>query len=145
MAELRNREPLVTAEDLDEDVSEMTSSLDQYYAGLPPGAVHFPRALDGALRAIFEDAGRPNDSSTARRLPAAALVRTLEQELMAEVYHWTGHFPERTRVLLRHLAERAEALEQVYPEDRARHATVALTTLVTALAMNHVHQGQYWP
>ena len=36
---------------------------------------------------------------------------------MANVYRWTGHFPERTRVLLRHLAERAAQLQQVYPTD----------------------------
>ena len=64
---------------------------------------------------------------------------------MANVYRWTGHFPERTRVLLRHLAERADQLNQVYPDDREGPATVALTTLVTALAMNHVHRGTYLP
>ena len=36
---------------------------------------------------------------------------------MADVFRWTGHFPERTRSLLRHLAERADALQQVYPRD----------------------------
>ena len=41
--------------------------------------------------------------------PAAALIRRLEPELMANVFRWTGHFPERTRVLLRYLAERAGA------------------------------------
>ena len=64
---------------------------------------------------------------------------------MAAVFRWTGHFPERTRHLLRHLATRAAALEQVYPEDCETAAIVALTTLVTALAMNHVHKGSYVP
>jgi hypothetical protein len=62
---------------------------------------------------------------------------------MADVYRWTGHFPERTRILLRHLAERAEQLQQVYAEDCEAQAIVGLTTLVTALAMNHVHRGSY--
>ena len=44
-----------------------------------------------------------------------------------------------------HLAERADALEQVYPEDRETPAIIALTTLVTALAMNHVQRGSYMP
>ncbi len=64
---------------------------------------------------------------------------------MAHIYHWTGHFPERTRALLRHLARRADELEQVYPQDRTTAVTVALTTLVTALAMNHIHRGEYLP
>ena len=64
---------------------------------------------------------------------------------MANVFRWTGHFPERTRVLVRHLAERAAQLRQGYPEAREQSAIVALTTLVTALAMNHVHRGRYLP
>ena len=100
--------------------------------------------MDGSLRAIFEDWGRPEDLSTdAPRRPASELIRRLARDLPADVYRWTGHFPERTRVLLRHLAERADALEQVYPQDRETPAIIALTTLVTALAMNHVHRGSY--
>ena len=49
--------------------------------------------------------------------PAAALIRRLEPELMANVFRWTGHFPERTRVLLRYLAERAAQLQQGYRGD----------------------------
>jgi hypothetical protein len=47
--------------------------------------------------------------------------------------------------LLSHLADRADALEQVYPEDRETPAILSLTTLITALAMNHVHRGSYVP
>lgn len=144
LTELRDKEPIVTAADLDEDVAEMTSSIDQYYAAIPEEPTLFPRVLDGTLRVIFEDRDRPDDSSPACRLPASGLIRSLEQELMAQVYYWTGHFPERTRSLLRHLAHRADALDQVYPEDRAPRASVALTALVTALAMNYIHHGEYW-
>jgi hypothetical protein len=41
------------------------------------------------------------------------------------------------------MAERAAALDQVYPADREIPAVIALTTLVTALAMNQVHTGSY--
>jgi len=142
--ELRDVEPLVSDEELDEPVSEIPYTLEQYYRGaeLDPG--EFPPGLDGALRSIFEDWGRPEDLSTdAPRRPASELIRRLGRDLPADVFRWTGHFPERTRLLLRHLAERADALEQVYPEDREMPAVIALTTFVTALAMNHVRKGSY--
>jgi hypothetical protein len=64
---------------------------------------------------------------------------------MVTVYRWTGHFPERTRILLRHLAERAGKRGQEYPADRELEAATALATFVTALAMNHVQGGSYLP
>ena len=54
------------------------------------------------------------------------LIRRLSRDLPADVYRWTGHFPERTRLLLRHLAERADALGQVYPEDRGQNYSLLL-------------------
>ena len=146
MAAIREREPLVTDEELDEDVGEIAYTLEDYYRWTASGEGDFPPGLDGSLRAIFEDLGRPEDLTTdAPRRPASGLIRRLMHDLPADVYRWTGHFPERTRRLLAHLAERAEALGQVYPEDREIPAVIALTTLVTALAMNHVHRGSYMP
>ena len=77
--------------------------------------------------------------------PAGALIRRLEPDLLTNVFRWTGHFPERTRVLVRYLAERAEQLRQGYVPGREAAATVAVTTLVTGLAMNHVQRGSYLP
>lgn len=146
MAEVGERDPVVTAIDPDEDIGDLHCSLADYYKEfvskdeekLPPG-------LDGALRAIFEDQDQPEDASTEPRRPAAGLIRKLELDLNSNIYRWTGHFPERTRDLLRQLALRAEQLRQVYPADRETSAVVALTTLVTALAMNHVFRGSYIP
>ncbi|MFY9820027.1 MAG: putative zinc-binding metallopeptidase [Thermoanaerobaculia bacterium] len=144
LRELRDAEPLVSDEELDEPVSEISYTLEQYYRGSEPKADEFPPGLDGALRSIFEDWGHPEDHSTAApRRPASELIRRLARDLPAEVFRWTGHFPERTRHLLRHLAERADALEQVYPEDRETPAVIALTAFVTALAVNHVRRGRY--
>ena len=67
----------------------------------------------------------------------------MEPCLIVSVYQWTGHFPERTRPLVRHLAARADALGLRFsPAEEARHL-VDLTALVTALAMNHVERGAY--
>jgi hypothetical protein len=146
LAELAEREPLVTTTDPDEAVDEMDYSLEEYYRPSGHNGGEFPPGLDGALRSIFEGLGTFEDAtSAAPRRPASELIRRLEVDLMADVYRWTGHFPERTRALLRHLAERADRLNQVYPADREARAVVGLTALVTALAMNHVHRGSYMP
>jgi hypothetical protein len=140
---LADRDPPVTATDED---GEFIFSPEEHYGGGAGPEGEFPPGLEGALKAIFEEIGHPDDSSsTAPRRPASALIGRLERDLMSDVYRWTGHFPEHTRGLLRHLAGLADRLRQVYPEDRETRAAVALTTLVTALAMNHVHRGTYLP
>jgi hypothetical protein len=146
MAELADRDPVVTNTELDEDVGDIEYSLDQYYGRGEISAADLPPGLDGALRAIFEDLGASEGLSLHSPLrPAADLIRRLEPELMANVFRWTGHFPERTRVLLRYLADRAAHLDQGYPADREDSAIIALTTLVTGLAMNQVQRGSYLP
>ncbi|HYH46517.1 MAG TPA: putative zinc-binding metallopeptidase, partial [Thermoanaerobaculia bacterium] len=153
MAELAGCTPPVTADDLDEDVGEIAATLDEFYGGgaegtnSPQGSDgELPPGLDGALRAIFEDLGRPEESpEEVTRRPAAALIQRLVRTLPAEVFRWTGHFPERTRALLFGMVARAEELAQVYPEDREGEAVLGITVLVTALACNHVHRGHYAP
>src|SRR5215207_5003925 len=146
MAAIRDRDPVVTDVDLDEDVGEIEYSIDQYYLDAAASASELPPGLDGALRAIFEDLGGDEGMSLEEPLaPASALIRRLEPELMANVFRWTGHFPERTRVLVRYLAERASQLQQGYARTREISATVGLTTLVTGLAMNYVQRGSYLP
>ena len=134
-------DPVVTEAELDEDVAELDYSIDEFYQGLDLGEVE-PRGLDGALRAIFEDLSAEDSSETR---PAPRLIARVDQELLSNVYRWTGHFPEKTRLLLQHLARRADALGLSYRADGEEAALVALTTLVTALAMNHVHKGSYLP
>ncbi|WP_435019515.1 putative zinc-binding metallopeptidase [Tundrisphaera sp. TA3] len=145
MDEATNREPLVSADDLDEDVSELAYTIDDFYRDLTPSYGDGPIPdLDSVLRSMFEDLGRPEVAPVdTPRLPASALLRRIEGDLTADVFRWTGCFPERTRPLVRHLAERAERLGQVYPADREPAAIVAVTSLVTTLALNHVARGAF--
>jgi hypothetical protein len=99
--------------------------------------------LDGSLRAIFSKAEVLTADTDNRTQSAAALIKDLEENLMENLYRWTGHFPERTRNLVRHLAARAQLLELTYSPSQRIASAVAFTTLVTALAMNHVHSGSY--
>jgi len=145
MAELRERNPLVTSEELDEDVGELEYSLKEFYQQQPSDEEPSP-GLDGDLRSIFDDlAPAAEGAAAAETRPAGALIRRLERPLMAQVFRWTGHFPERTRSLMRSLAQRAEALSQVYPKDAENEVIVGVTILVTSLAMNYVHRGSYFP
>jgi hypothetical protein len=144
MEALADREPLVTAVDLDEDVQALPYSLDQYYEGLAVDRAELPPGLDGALHTIFEDLEDETSSENVRQ-SASLLIRRLEHELMTDVYRWTGHLPERTSRLLEHLAVRAAHLQLLYSPDRELQISVALTTMVTALAMNYVHRGTYLP
>jgi hypothetical protein len=147
MRQLGDQEPAITALDLEEEVGKLTYSLGEHYRSLAfTDAEEYPPGLDGALQVIFEGLGEPG-GGTARsaQLPAADLMRKWERDLMADVFRWTGHFPERTRALLHHLADCARELRLVYPVDREPRALLDLATLVTALAMNHVHRGTYMP
>ena len=139
--EVREREPLVTDDELDEDVGEIGLSLDELYAD-SDDAEALPAGVDGALRSIFdEDVSPASDGGEAR--PAGLLLERLAPELAPTVYRWTGHFPERTHDLVRQMARRAVELGLGYGAAHEITVTVAVTTLVTALAMNHVLGGNY--
>jgi hypothetical protein len=138
---LLDRDPVVVDDELDEDVGELEYSLDQFYRDLSPAESRLALNLDATLRSIF-----PARATPERRTPlrtAAGLLHRLEGELLGNVYRWTGHFPERTRVLIDHLESRAEHLDLRYRPDEEASVTVALTTLVTSLAMNYVQTGAY--
>ena len=145
MEKIKTCDPTITSAETDESVEEMTNTLKDFYGNQTLTEAAFPFGLDASLHIAFEDtAGTPrNPESTSQ--PASAFIRSLELELMADIYRWTGHFPERTRSLLRHLENRADELKLCCPPNREMTATVAVTALVTALAMNHVHHGSYSP
>jgi hypothetical protein len=137
-------EPLVTDEERDEDVGDIAYTLGEFYREHDddPEEVALPRGIDGALRDTFAGLGpRPGQGDAS----AAALLRRLERELTAQVYRWTGHFPERTRALVRRLAGRAEEMALSYGPEHETAAVVAVTALVAALAATHVTRGRYDP
>jgi hypothetical protein len=131
-------EPLVTAVESDEAVEDIDDTLDDFYADADEPDIELPPGIDGVLRSIFEDLEGAGE-------PAAALFSRLEHNLVASVYRWTGHFPERTRALVRHLAARATVLGLAYPTGREDAAAVAITAFVTALAMSYVQHRSYLP
>ena len=117
---------------------------------------HAPKCrpgLDGSLRALFAPA-RARAPAAERRRPTA-LLRRLEPTLCTEVYRWTGHFPERTRPLVRQLAERSAAMALDYAagrrgardggadgaRHRARHEPRAPRKLLAVSAIGYLAGG----
>jgi hypothetical protein len=146
MDEVNTRDPVVTTIDHDEDVSELHGSVEDFYREAErAGKAAFPPGLDGALLAIFDDFAEAQASSAGPMRHAHELIARIELQLVAHVYRWTGHFPEATRPLVRHLAARARELNQVYPADEESMVLIGFTALVTSLAMNHVLRGSYVP
>lgn len=142
MRALRDEDPMTTDDKLDEDVGGLDSSLDEFYGELEDSPPDFPPDLAGALGSIF-DSGVAPSSDAEPRLDAAALLVRMEAELLGDVYRWTGHFPERTRALVRHLKGRSEEHGLSYGRDHEMQAVIGVTTLVTALAMNFILHGSY--
>jgi hypothetical protein len=144
VARVREHRPVVTSAHLDEDVADLDVSVQEWFAEHEGAAESMPPGLDGALRAIFDDL-HDVTAASGRAAPAEALLGHLQPLLMENVYRWTGHFPESTRALVRYLRRRAADFRLCYAPARESAATVAVTTLVTALAMNHVTRGSYLP
>jgi hypothetical protein len=147
MKTLMDREPVVSAaDDLDEDVGQLGYSLDHYYQEVAREKLGPLPQLDAYLREVFESAAWFDETSPADpSQKASALIRRLERHLMAEVYRWTGHFPGRTRALVRYFAERADELGLSYQPNGETRAVVGATALVTTLATNYMQHGRYVP
>ena len=140
MAEILESDPVVTTAELDEDVANLSVSLEQFYREHSGAMSERPQGLEDMLQSIFTE-GDPSDM----RLGASDLIRRIEHQLPTSVFTWTGHLPERTRWLLQAMAERADALKLTYTVDREQELTIALTSFVTALAMNWLQNGKYLP
>jgi hypothetical protein len=138
---LNQRDPLVVEEELDEDVGGIVASLDDFYREHAPVGEEIPPEVDDVLQSIFAALPAAVDPSAQARHNAALLLRRLEHTLASEVFRWTAYFPEHTRILLRRLAERAEALRLDYPAERESEAIVALTAFITSLALNRLQHG----
>jgi len=141
MAEVAPKRPFLDTIDDDEHVNSLPQSVEEYYHASSLQSEELPAGLDGALRTMFDDF-EPSHSPGATQA-ASKLMRRLERPLMASVFRWTGHFPERTRELLGYLANRADKLRQVYDPARESEVALEITVLVTSLAATYVRKGSY--
>ena len=145
MAEVAEREPLVTDDELDEDVSELDYSLERV----------LPRQLTGRARAAARASTAPCARSSTTSAPRASGARrearpaaSLIRQPSASSWPTSSAGPATSRARpARAPAPPGRAaptqLEQVYaePRDASPASWSRSPTLVTALAMNHVHRG----
>ena len=125
MAEIRQRSPHELIDDLDEDVSEVSATLDEYYGGIQGHGPHDDPGLDGSLRAVFDEPGEES---------AAALMRRVKTDLGVETFRWTGVFPERVGPLVDALVARADALGLTYSRERETATLLGLAAFVAVMA-----------
>jgi hypothetical protein len=144
MAEIADVDPSVTDDELDEDIGEIEYSIEDFYRTSLPAPPALPPGLDGALRAIFAEPAREGAPAAESR-PAAAVVAAHARAVSRSVFTWTGHFPEHTHALLRHIADRATSLGLVCPAGEETRVLLELAVFVASLAMTHVHRGNYAP
>jgi hypothetical protein len=133
--------PIIDNLDVDDRADTLPQSVEEYYHATALAPEKLPAGLDGALRTMFDDFATLPPNIQAR--PASELMRRLERPLMASVFRWTGHFPERTRDLLRYLANRADRLRQVYDPSRETDVALEISVLITSLAATYVRKGSY--
>ncbi|WP_394843962.1 putative zinc-binding metallopeptidase [Pendulispora brunnea] len=138
MIEIRSRDPVITSAELDGDVGTLSMSLEQFYKDYEGRPAERVAGLDRMLVSIFSES-----QEIGIRLAVSDLLRRLERDLPGSVYHWTGHMPERTLGLLAQMAERADALALTFRVEREQELTIAVTSLVTALAMHWLQSGRY--
>ncbi|HWL86855.1 MAG TPA: hypothetical protein VNO21_13690 [Polyangiaceae bacterium] len=142
LLETRDRDPVITATELDGDVATLSMSLEQFYQDSPGRSGERVVGLDSMLTTLFSE---PESAEAGVRLAVSDLLHRVERDLPGSVFHWTGHLPERTRWLLQQMTERADALALTFRVEREQELTIAVTSLVTALAMNWLQSGRYVP
>lgn len=148
VADVCARDPDVTSTELDNEVSELRLTVQEFYEEIQVGATSIPRSLDGDLRAIFAapapaGSAAPAPETAARPGSAAALLRRQRDFLANVVYHWTGVDDDLVRQLLRHLIHRAHEMRLTYPVGKRDELLVEMAGFLTTLAMNYVYKGHF--
>ena len=145
LAAIRHREPIVTAAELDEDVGDIEYSLGHYYRDDQPTLSDLPPGLDGALKAIFDDLGGEEGMSWTSRWRPRRHSSAGSRSSSWRTYSAGPDIP-RAHPGPAALPRRPGGPTPAGLRPRGRStAIVALTTLVTGLAMNHVQRGSYLP
>jgi hypothetical protein len=143
IAATRDRDPDVTDTEIDDEVSGIHTTLQEYYGSVDASEIKIPRSLDGDLQAIFARRATVPSEGNQRTGDAALLLRRQQDPLVRSVYRWTGVDPAALYPLVEHLARRANALRLDYALVERDAILVELSGFLTTLAMNYVYTGKF--
>jgi hypothetical protein len=142
MAAIREKDPLVTDSSLDEDVSTIGLTLEEFYAG-GENDISVPRSLDGDLRAIFAPTALSATTEATRMGSGATLIKRNADVLANMVFRWTGVDPAVVKPIVQHMARRGKDLDLAYPLADRDHVLMQLSAFCTTLSMNYVYKGRF--
>jgi len=129
--------PIVTDEQLDTPVQELTMTLDRWYETSKDTnhvSLNIHRTLNNDLRRLFPKA---------QGQPAVDVLRANRKHLIREVNYWTGINRELLNALIDELLERVQFLGlKIEPEQTATQM-VSVSIFITTLVMNYLHRGQF--
>lgn len=139
IAQVGDRDPLVTDAELDTDVSEIEDTVADFFEDELP-AISLPASVDADLRILLS----PHTLGAAgSREPAAPFLHRHRDHLAASVYRWTGVYPERVQPILNHLERRAADLNLTFLASEREEVVADLACFITTLAMNYVQRKAF--
>jgi hypothetical protein len=138
------RDPDVTAAEIDDDASELRLTVQEYYGRIEAGEATIPRSLDGDLQMIFAPRlSLQKDEESPRLGSAAQLIRRQADELANTVYLWTGVDQALTKSILSYLVRRADELQLTYPLGQRDQVLIQMSGFLNTLAMNYAYKGSF--
>ena len=138
LARLRDQEPELHSAELDYDVGQILSTVQQFYEAGAHTELALPQSLDADLRAILGGTG-----ALASDTASAALLSRSADALVRAAYRFTGTDPDLLRRVVDHLSRRAVALHLQHAAREEPALVAGLAGLLTALAMNQTYIGDF--
>ncbi|MBP1767689.1 MAG: hypothetical protein H6P98_1804, partial [Candidatus Aminicenantes bacterium] len=129
--------PVVSNEELDIPVQELTMTLDRWYEtgrDTNPINLNLHRTLNNDLRRLF-----PAEQGQ----PAVDVLRANRKQLNREVNHWTGIDRELLSALIDELLERIQFLELKMRPEQTAAQMLSVAVFITTLVMNYLYRGQF--
>jgi hypothetical protein len=128
----------ITADNYDTQEEYLGSTVAEHYHRSRLRHVEIPQLFDAALRDIFPPTSPDGDTGKT----AAEFLRKHRRTIVRTVFYWTGLNFDVVRGLVIHLEDRCAAMGLQLGPDRAAKLT-EVVTLITTLAMNRVHTGEF--
>ena len=131
------RPPPITADNYDTQEEFLTRTMADRCRVSSWAPTFTSHALDAPLRDIFSSA-EPGPTAS-----AAELLKRHRRAIVASAYYWTGLNEEVIRGLVRHLEERATALDLMCAAENESRL-IEVMAFITVLCMNRLHTGEFF-